>query len=110
MPTFCDANVKLVGARVTAGALPLAPVPVRGTVCGLPVALSVMLMLAVRVPVADGVNVMPIVHFALTAMGEAQLSDSVKSAAFVPVMKIEVSVSATLPVLVSVTVCCALVV
>ena len=34
-----------------------APIPVSATVCGLPVALSLMLNVAVRVPLAVGVNV-----------------------------------------------------
>src|SRR5579864_3794733 len=55
------ANVKLAGDKLTAG-VPAAPVPARDTVCGLPVALSVMVMVPVCVPVAVGVNVTLIVQ------------------------------------------------
>jgi len=37
-------------------------VPLRGTLCGLPVALSVNVRLAVRVPVAVGLNVIETVQ------------------------------------------------
>ncbi len=43
------------------------PVPVNETVCGLLLALSPMPIVAVRVPVAAGVNVTEMVHFALPA-------------------------------------------
>ena len=43
------------------------PVPVRETLCGLPVALSVIEREAVRVPLADGVKVMLMEQDALTA-------------------------------------------
>ena len=49
----------LEGERLTAGAL---PVPVRASVWGLPVALSVKTAEAVRVPGALGVNVAERVH------------------------------------------------
>jgi hypothetical protein len=52
-------KARLVAARLTAGPV---PVPVRLTVCGLPVALSVMLTEAVRLPEAVGVNVTLIVQ------------------------------------------------
>ena len=55
VPTVCDEKVKPVGATVTAGAV--APVPVKGTVCGLPLALSAMDTDAVRVPDAVGSKV-----------------------------------------------------
>jgi len=64
VPTGCDEKVRLVGVRVTAGAVPL---PVSGTVCGLPVALSVTEMLAVRLPVAVGVKVTEMVQLAPAA-------------------------------------------
>ena len=46
--------MRLVGDKLTIAAI---PVPVRLIVCGLPDALSVMLTLPVRVPVAVGVKV-----------------------------------------------------
>ena len=57
-------KARLVGERLTRAAV---PVPVRLTVCGLPLALSVMLSEAVRLPVAAGVNVTLMVHLALAA-------------------------------------------
>ena len=58
-------NVKLVGVSPTLGAA--TPVPVSGTVCGLPAALSVTASVPVRVPSAVGVNVTLIVHVAPAA-------------------------------------------
>ena len=43
------------------------PVPERLTVCGLPLALSVMLTEAVRLPLAEGLNVTLIVQWAPAA-------------------------------------------
>src|SRR3989441_1160835 len=47
-------KARLVGAKVTAGTI---PVPASDTDCGLPGASSVMVTVAVRAPVAAGVNV-----------------------------------------------------
>jgi len=108
VPTFCDANVRLVGASVTVGAFAGAPVPVRLTLCGLPVALSVILTLAERAPVAVGLNVTLIVQFAFAARLAGQVLVSVKSLAFAPAIVMLVIVSAALPEFVSVTACGAL--
>ena len=59
VPTDWLPKVRLVAVRLTTGAV---PVPVRLTVCGLPLALSVMLTEAVRVPGAVGVNLTLIVQ------------------------------------------------
>ena len=67
------AKVRLAGASVTAGALAAAPVPVRLTVWGLPVALSVTVIVPGWLPIAVGVKVTVIVHCALTAIGEMQV-------------------------------------
>ena len=67
VPTNCDEKVKLVGARVTAGAGAVAPVPVRLTVCGLPLALSAMETAAVRVPAAVGLKVTLMMQLAVAA-------------------------------------------
>jgi hypothetical protein len=64
VPTAWLANVRLVGVSVTAGAIPL---PVSETVCGLPLALSVTDTLALRLPLAVGLNVTEIVQFAPAA-------------------------------------------
>ena len=72
--TFCDALVvftnwlpklRLVFERVTTGAFGAVPTPVKLTTCGLPPALSVMVMEPVRVPVAVGVNLTFRVQLAL---------------------------------------------
>jgi hypothetical protein len=71
VPTACDANVRLAGLSVTAGAP--APVPLNEYVCGLPGALSVRIKLPLRAPTAFGVNVIAIVHGVLGAMLAGQL-------------------------------------
>ena len=89
------------------------PVPVSETVCGLPEAVSVMVTEAVRLPVADGVNVTLIEQFAFAA-SVALLAGHVlvcaKSLAFVPVIAMLEMVSGPVPELVSVTLCAELVV
>src|SRR5579862_1730149 len=69
-PTAWLANVRLPGDKETVGAM---PVPVRGTLCGLPVALSTTEMLALRIPEPVGVKVVPMEHDAPTAIDAAQL-------------------------------------
>ena len=106
--TGCEANVRLLGVTVTvAGPF---TVPVNATVCGLPVALSAMLMAAVRVPVAVGLKVTLIVQLASTANEAGQVFVSAKSPAFVPVAVIPEIAKAALPPFVKVTVWAALVV
>ncbi len=61
------------------------PVPERLTVCGLPLALSVMLTEAVRVPVAEGVKVTLIVQLAPAATELPHVLVCAKSPALVPV-------------------------
>src|SRR3989441_3038102 len=57
-------KARLVGAKVTAGAM---PIPASDTDCGLPGASSVMVTVAVRAPVAAGVKLMLIVQLAPAA-------------------------------------------
>src|SRR5437899_10601429 len=64
VPTFCLPKDRLVGFKVAIGPT---PVPVRLTCCGLPPALSVMLIFAERFPLAVGVNVTLNVQLAPTA-------------------------------------------
>src|SRR5215510_7288276 len=52
-------KVRLVGEKLTPGAV---PVPANGTVCGLPLALSVTEIAPVRDPMAVAVKVTEIVH------------------------------------------------
>jgi hypothetical protein len=84
------------------------PVPARLTVCGLFAALSAIVRLAVRLPVAVGVKVTLIVQLAPVATLDPQLLACAKSPGFVPATAIEEIVRATLPLLVSVTGCEAL--
>jgi hypothetical protein len=70
VPTFWLANVRLVGARLAAGAVPL---PLRLAVCGLPAASSVTLSEPLRVPVAVGVKVTLMLQLALAANVVPQL-------------------------------------
>jgi hypothetical protein len=74
VPAACEANVKLVGASVTAGAVvAVVPVPANGTVCGLPAALSAMLRAALRAPAAAGSKVTLMAQFALAANEAGQV-------------------------------------
>ena len=63
VPVNCPLNVIVVGATTTA----MTPVPERFRVCGLLLALSVKVSVPVLLPVAIGVNVTLIVHFAPAA-------------------------------------------
>ena len=89
---------------MTAGAV---PVPVSGTVWGLPPALSVTEMLAVRLPLALGLKLTESVQLAPAASVLGLIGQVFvwpKSAAFVPPSPIAVIVSAALPEFVRVTV------
>ena len=94
-------KVRLVAVRLTAGPL---PVPVRLTVCGLPVALSVMITAAVRIPGAEGENLTLIVQLPPAATELAQVLVCVKSLASVPVTAMLVMPKPAVPVLFTVTV------
>jgi hypothetical protein len=107
-PTLMVPKFRLAGASRTA-----APVPVKGTACGLPEALSVTLTAALRVPPAVGSNVTLTVQLAWLARVEGdsgQLSVWLKSPALLPVIATLVMVRATPPVLSRVILCAALVV
>ena len=60
-------------AATAAKAPVLVPVPLRLTVWGLPVTLSAILSVAVRAPLAEGLNVIVIVHPASAATELPQL-------------------------------------
>ncbi len=81
------------------GVLELAPVPLRATLCGEPVALSVIVRLPFRVPVAVGVKVTEIVQLAPAA----KLVPHVLVCAKSPDAAIDVIVRAAVPELVIVT-------
>jgi hypothetical protein len=103
VPTDWLAKVRLVGERLTlVGAV---PVPERFTVWGLPLALSVIVSEAVRLPVAVGVNVTLIVQLPPAATELPQALVSAKSPGFVPVMVILEMLSEVLPVLERVALC-----
>lgn len=76
--TGCDPKPRLAGEKETAGAVATPP-PLRASVCGLPLALSATLTVAVRVPAAVGAKLTVIVHVALAASvtgASGQLLDS----------------------------------
>jgi len=85
-------------------------VPESATSCGLPGALSVTLKDALRAPVAVGLNVTLKVQLAPAAKEAPQVCVCKKFPALVPVIAIELIVSAAVPTLVRVTVLAALVV
>ena len=108
-------NDTVVGAKLTAGAV---PVPVSPTVCGLPVASSAKLTFALNAPVLVGANFTPTLQ-ALPAANELAPSGqavpvvgapSENCPGFVPVKVMLVMFSVALPVLVRVTLLVALVV
>src|SRR5713226_7348650 len=90
--------------------IPVTPVPLRDTVCGLLAALSVIVTLALRLPAAVGVKVTLMLQEALTPKLAGQLLVWAKSPAFVPVTVILAMLSVTVPLLVSVTGCAELLV
>src|SRR2546426_317426 len=105
-------KARLVGAKVTAGAM---PIPASDTDCGLLAASSVMVTVAVRAPVAAGVKLMLIVQLAPGATEPAPVwqvlpAAKAKSAACAPEMVMLVRFSGVPPLLVSVRFCAALVV
>jgi hypothetical protein len=105
-PMLCEAKVRLAGESVTAGApAPAAvPVPLKATVCGEPAALSVMVRVPVRAPLAAGVNVTEMVQLAPAATLDPQFWVSAKS----PDAEMELIANAAEPEFVSVTVWAAL--
>jgi len=104
----CGPKERVEGERLTAGTP--TPVPLKLTVWGLPLALSVMLTDALRDPVAAGSNFTLIVQLAPAATLLPHVFVWVKSAVFVPVRPTLVMFKVALPVLVSVALWAALVV
>lgn len=90
---FCVANVNELGLTEIDVAVTW-PVPLRVTDCGEPLALSVMVTAAVRVPALVGENVTLMVHVPLMAKLFGQLLVCAKSAAFVPPTAMELIVTA----------------
>jgi hypothetical protein len=79
------------------------PVPVNATVWGVSPALSVTLRVALREPVATGLNVMLIVHLDAAATLVPQVLVSVNSLLCGPVILMLLMLSAAVPVLLKVT-------
>jgi hypothetical protein len=105
LPTVTEPKLRLVGVSSA-----VVPVPLSGTCCGLPAALSVTVRFALRAPVVDGLNVRLTVQLAATARELPQVvAVSGKSAVSVPVTAILLMVSAVVPTFVSVTFLTALV-
>jgi hypothetical protein len=98
-PALAEDGDKLVS--VGSGLL---PVPVRLTLCGLPVALSVKVTAALRVPVAAGVKVTLIVQLPPAATELPHVLVWPKALAFVPLSAMLVMLKAAVPVLFSVMV------
>ena len=88
----------------------VAPVPVKLMVCGLPAALSAMLIVAVRDPATVGVKVVLMVQLLPAATLLPQVFVCAKSPGFVPASEMLEMLRVAFPVLESVTVCGALVV
>jgi len=109
--TYCDAvavpigdepNERLVVESVTGKACPV-PVPLNAMDCGELVALSVMVMAAVKAPVAVGAKCPWIVQLAPTATLVPQLLAKTNDDALAPVTAMLVTDNAAVPELVSVT-------
>jgi hypothetical protein len=98
-PTVWLAKVRLAGDTLAAGAV---PVPVMLAVCEPPLALSVKVTTAVRVPRAAGLKVTATAQLAPAATLEPQLFVWVKSLALVPESAMLVMLKAALPELVRV--------
>ena len=103
-------NAKEVGERLATGPVvpDETPLPPNAAVCGLPLALSVTATLAVRVPVAVGLNVTLIVQLAPALTELPQVLLWAKSPLLVPVMAMPLMLSAALPALDRVIDCAAL--
>ncbi len=85
------------------------PVPLRAIVCGEPAALSTMLMLALKLPPADGAKLTERLHVAPAATVVPQVLVWLKLDALMPVGAIELIDRAAVPVLLRVTLWMALV-
>lgn len=104
VPTVCGEKFKVVPLRLTMG---LVPVPVSVTGCTLPPTLSVlsvMFMVAPRLPMAAGVNVTLMVQLLFAATDPLQVLVCPKSPGLAPANPMLAMVRAVLPVLLRVTV------
>lgn len=104
VPTVVDGKLSDVGDRLTTGAGGLAPVPESDSVCGEPVTLSAMLMEAVLVPAAVGLNATEIVQVPDAATDVPQVLVWMKSPVLEPANESAIPVSDAVPEFVRVTV------
>jgi hypothetical protein len=99
VPTVTFPKLRLVGVSSA-----VVPVPLSGTCCGLPAALSVTVRFALRAPVVVGLNVRLTVQLAAAARELPQVvAVSGKSPASAPVTAMLLIVSVVVPMLVRVT-------
>src|SRR5436305_512601 len=103
---FSGAQTTTPGADGAAHAVLVLPVPLRATLCGLPLAESVMVIAPVRVPDCVGVKLTEILQLAPALTLAGQLLVCAKS----PLAATPLIVSVEPPLLVRVTLCAALVV
>jgi hypothetical protein len=96
--------------RLVSESIAVVPSPVRPTFCGLPAALSVMLRVAVRVPLAVGLNLTLMLQLAPAANELPQVWVCAKSPALGPTIAMAVIVTLVVPVFLSATTLAALVV
>jgi len=109
VPTMA-VKVSAAGVMVAIGASGAAPVPVRPTVCGAPDALSAIESVALKLPTEPGVKTTEMGQLEPAASDAPQVFVWAKLVAPEPPRVMAVMLSAALPVLLSVTVCAALVV
>lgn len=100
-------KLRFAALRLATGA---EPVPPKATMCGLPVALSLMAIEAKRLPSAAGVNVTSITQFAPAATEDPQVFVWEKSPTLAPVTARLVIAKAALPMLLTEIICAVLVV
>src|SRR5258708_289257 len=106
VPTVDAGKAIDAGVSETTGADPAAPVPLRITACGEPVALSAIESEALKAPVVTGLNSTDTVHVAATASVVPQVvADLMNEVAFVPLMVSEVRFSVAVPEFLMVTTC-----
>jgi hypothetical protein len=98
-PTNTPLKLILAGDSVAIGAT---PVPLIGTLCGLPLALSVIFTVDDRLPVLVGVKITLIVQAALADKDDGQVFVSEKSTVFALDILMPVTDNDTVPVLVRV--------
>jgi hypothetical protein len=88
-PTDTETQFRFVGLAAALPPVVDAPVPLNATVCGLPVAESAKLRVALRVPAADGLKTTEAEQFPAAArLVPHDLLEMLKSPAFAPVIAI----------------------